>query len=83
MKAGAAPAAPSRARRRAALAVERDLPHEEPEQGDDTDERDRLADALSGARHARTMNTGVPTFTRSNSHSTCGISMRTQPCEAE
>jgi hypothetical protein len=29
------------------------------------------------------MNTGVPTSTRSNSHSTCGISMRMQPCEAE
>jgi hypothetical protein len=29
------------------------------------------------------MKTGVPISTWSKSHSTCGISMRMQPCEAE
>ena len=67
----------------AVLVPERDLPDEQPEEGGDPDERDRLADALDRSGHALTMNTGVPTSTCSNSHSTCGISMRTQPCDAE
>ena len=65
------------------LVTERDLPDEQPQERGDPDERDRLADALDRSGHALTMNTGVPTSTCSKSHSTCGISMRMQPCEAE
>ena len=68
---------------RTVLVAERDLPDEQPEERRDPDERDRLADALDLPGHAATMNTGVPTSTCSKSHSTCGISMRTQPCDAE
>ena len=72
----------------AVLVAERDLPDQQCEQRGDSGERDDLADALDGALagvpgHALTMNTGVPTSTWSKSHSTCGISMRTQPCDAE
>ena len=67
----------------AVLVPEGDLPDEQPEEGGNPDERDRLADALDRSGHALTMNTGVPTSTCSNSHSTCGMSMRTQPCDAE
>ena len=84
MNAGAA-TGPPRASSSAApvLVPERDLPHEQPEERRDPGERDRLSDALDRSGHARTMNTGVPTSTCSNSHSTCGISIRMQPCEAE
>ena len=61
----------------------RDLPDEEPEQRDDGRERDPLCDELEPTGHAATMNTGVPTSTFVNSHSTWGISIRMQPCEAE
>ena len=43
----------------------------------------KLADGLRAAGHAATMKTGVPTSTWVNSHSTCGISIRMQPWEAE
>ena len=58
------------------------------EQRRHADQRGQLRDALDAPRpcvraHAGTMNTGVPTSTRWKSHSTCGISIRMQPCEAE
>ena len=69
--------------RGATLAVEGDLPDEQPQQAGHDEERDRLSDALRGAGHARTMKTGVPTSTCSKSHSTWGMSIRMHPCEAE
>ena len=69
--------------RRPTAVPERDLPDEEPEQRGDERDRDDLADRLRPPGHAATMKTGVPTSTWVNSHSTCGISIRMQPCEAE
>ena len=70
--------------RRCAAVRADDAPDQEPEKADDGREREPLRDELRPRDgHALTMNTGVPTSTRSNSHSTSGISMRTQPCEAE
>ena len=67
-----------------ALPSERDAPDEQPEQSGDHREREPLRRAVRPCDgHALTMNTGVPTSTRSKSHSTSGISMRTHPCEAE
>ena len=60
-----------------------DLPDEEPEERDDGRDGDPLSDELEPPGHAATMNTAVPTSTFVNSHSTCGISIRMQPCEAE
>ena len=60
-----------------------DLPDEQPEQPDDERDRDDLPDDPGAAGHAATMKTGVPTSTWVNSHSTCGISILMQPCEAE
>ena len=59
------------------------LPHEQPEQPGDEGEGANLSDEPDPAGHAATMKTGVPTSTCVNSHSTWGISIRMQPCEAE
>ena len=69
--------------RGAAAVPERELPDEQAEQERDGTDRDDLADGPRAAGHAATMKTGVPTSTWVNSHSTCGISIRMQPCEAE
>ena len=76
-----------------ALVIHDDLPDEEAEQRGDACKGDHLCDPLQPARargaaidwlgHAGTMKTGVPTSTCSKSHSTCGISMRMHPWDAE
>ena len=59
----------------AARAV-RDIPDQQPEQG----EHDGDGDGPDGA-HQR-MKTVVPTFTWSNSHSASGTCIRMQPCDS-
>ena len=61
----------------------RELPDEQREQPTTSRDRDDLPDRLRAAGHAATMNTGVPTSTWVNSHSTWGISILMQPWEAE
>ena len=60
-----------------------ELPDEEAEQQRNGTDREDLADGPRATGHAATMKTGVPTSTWVNSHSTCGISIRMQPWEAE
>jgi hypothetical protein len=43
----------------------------------------RLVHSLRAAPYAATMKTGVPTSTRSKSHSASHTRMRMHPCEAE
>ena len=69
--------------RRSAARAERELPDEQAEQQRDGTDREDLADGPRATGHAATMKTGVPTSTWVNSHSTCGISIRMQPWEAE
>ena len=60
-------------------------PQEQDEEQSDESDRDTLSDPprSRGHRYSSTMKTGVPTFTRWNSHSASEMRMRTQPCDAE
>ena len=69
--------------RGSAAVAERELPDEQAEQQRNGTDREDLADGPRATGHAATMKTGVPTSTWVNSHSTCGISIRMQPWEAE
>ena len=68
---------------RDSAAVVGELPPEQDEQQRNGTDREDLADGPRATGHAATMKTGVPTSTWVNSHSTCGISIRMQPWEAE